>query len=175
MSCARSLLIASLLFALSVATAAHGQEAGKALPMPRAPGKSLPVIAGSDRVTRSFAVGGVDTVVLRAEAAQQAEVATVPGRRAITVSGVPAGDAKGYHPADPNWRETPASQWGFDFQAKAFGPTLVISSSAEIRYIHHYYHLESIRNAVPPGVKVVKENRTLTGEGTADLSRPIAR
>ncbi len=86
------------------------------------------------------------------------------GAAAITASGVPKGGAAGYHPADPSWRETPASQWGLDFQSAAFGPTMVISTSKEISYIHHHYYLDQIRLTVPEGVRVIKENRTLTGK-----------
>src|SRR5262245_54662556 len=133
MLCERGLL--SVLVVLCASTEAHVQEPTKELPTGPVPGKALPAIPGCARVTKSFPARGVKTVVFRAEAAERAGVVTVPGSRAITVSGVPEGGAAGYHPADPNWRETPASQWGLDFRAKAFGPTLVISSAAEISYI----------------------------------------
>jgi hypothetical protein len=87
----------------------------KVSPTPRAPGKSIPATADSARVTRSFPADGIDTVDLRAEAAEKAKVATESRSRAVTVSGIPQGGAAGYHPADPNWRETPAAQWGLDF------------------------------------------------------------
>ncbi len=128
------------------------------------------------RASRSWAAAGVNTVVLRAENASKAEITTAPGARAITASGVPKGGAAGYHPADPNWRETPASQWGLDFQAATFGPTMVISSSKEISYIHHHYYLDQIRLTVPEGVRVIKENRTLTGQTDPppDLSKAFS-
>jgi hypothetical protein len=150
------------------------QVPSKALPAPHAPGKSLPAIQVSPRVTRSWSAQGVKTVVLRAAAADKAEIVTEGGDRSVTVSGVPVGGAPGYHPTDPNWKETPASQWGLDFQAKAFGPMLVISTSREICYIHHDYRLDRIRISVPEGVKVVKENRKLTGQPTPDLTPDLS-
>jgi hypothetical protein len=175
MSCERGLISALLLAVLCARSEVHAQVPGKALRTPPVPGKSLPIVPGSYRVTRSFPALGVETVVLRAAAAEKAQVVMLPGSRQITVSGIPQGGAEGYHPADPNWRETPAEQFGLDFQTKAFGPTLVISSSNEISYIHHHYDLDSIRIEVPQGVKVIKENRKLTGEKLPDLSGPIAR
>jgi hypothetical protein len=67
----------------------------------------------------SFPAGGVDTVILRAELAEQAVVKTVPGTDVVTVSGVPEGDAKGYHSPNPKWKETPPEQWGAGFQIPA--------------------------------------------------------
>lgn len=154
--------------------AVQAQTATKALPTPPVPGKSLPVVADAARVERSFPAPGIATMILRAGMAEQAEVTTVPGARVVTVSGVPTGGAAGYHPADPNWRETPAAQWGQDFQARLFGTTLVISSIAEIQFIHHVYHLEGLRITVPEGVRVVRENRELTGEHAPDLAPPAA-
>ncbi len=51
---------------------------------------------------------------------------------------------------------------------------MVISSSKEISYIHHHYYLDHIRLTVPEGVRVIKENRTLTGQTAPapDLSKP---
>ena len=162
---------------LGTAVVVLGSSAGliAAPPIVAVPGKSLPADAGPARVGRSFAAGGVRTVVLRALGAEGAEVVTVPGSRVVTVSGVPAGGAKGYHPADPNWRETPAPAWGLDFRATAFGPALVVSSKNEILYIHHDYHLDRLRVVVPPGVDVVKENREPSGDGTPDLAEPVAK
>ena len=142
---------------------------GKALPTAPVPSKSLP---SAGRVARSFDARGVQTVVLRAGEAEQAEVKTVSGGRLIVVSGVPEGGAAGYHSPDPNWRETPASSWGLDFKAASFGPMLVVSTVNEIQYIHHDYHLGGLTISVPEGIKVIKENRQLTGEPTPDLSPP---
>jgi hypothetical protein len=152
----------------------HAQVPSKLLPTPPVPSKSLPVVQGPARVMRSWAAPGVNTVVLRAENASKAEITTARGARAITASGVPKGGAAGYHPADPNWRETPAAQWGLDFQSASFGPMMVISTSKEISYIHHHYYLDQIRLTVPEGVRVIKENRTLTGQTDPppDLSKP---
>ena len=38
-----------------------------------------------------------------------------------------------------------------------------------MRYIHHHYAFTSVTVRVPPGVEVVKEPRTLTGDGAPDL------
>jgi hypothetical protein len=168
MNCCRASVLAVAVI-LASSYRAHAQAPMKTPPLP---GKSLP---GPARVTRSFDATGIQTVVLRAEAADRVVVKTVDGARSVTVSGVPEGGAQGYHPADPNWRETPASRWGLDFQARSFGPTLVISTDKEISYIHHYYHLGNPSITVPPGVKVIKESRKLTGEGKPDLSPPAGR
>jgi hypothetical protein len=100
--------------------------------------------------------------------ALQARTTLAPGK-SILVSGTPSGGAPGYHPADPNWRETSASEWGLDFRGKAFGTTLVISTFNEIQYIHHSYYLENLVITVPPGVEVTREARQLSGEGAPDL------
>lgn len=172
MSRYRAIHLIAVLALATLSSLAAAQAPTKSLPNAPVPGKSLPV---RSRVVRSFNARGVQTVVLRAGDAEQAEVKTVPGGRFITVSGNPEGGAEGYHSPDPNWRETPASRWGLDFKAKSFGPTMVISTKSEIHYIHHYYHLGRVAITVPEGVKVVKENRELTGEGPADLSPPITR
>ncbi|GAC1326347.1 MAG: hypothetical protein NVSMB14_17980 [Isosphaeraceae bacterium] len=168
---------AGFLASVTILLATHhsiavAQEPSKTLPNPPLPRKSLPVVG---RVVRSFDAKGIQVVILRAGDAEQAEVKTVAGRRWITISGIPEGGAQGYHSPDPNWRETPASNWGLDFKAKAFGPKLVVSTENEISYIHHYYHLANVTIVVPEGVKVVKENRKLNGESLrpAELSPPV--
>ena len=160
------------ILAASLPSIADAQAPAKMLPTAPVPSKSLPV---SGRVVRTFDATGVKRVVLRAGDAERAEVTSVSGGRAITVSGIAEGGAAGYHPVDPNWRETPASRWGLDFKARSFGPTLVVSTENEIRYIHHDYHLGSLTVSVPQGVEVVKENRELTGEGAPDLAPPSRR
>ena len=158
--------------AVSLPSIADAQSQTKMLPTAPVPSKSLPA---SGRVVRTFDATGITTVVLRAGDAERAEVKSVPGGRTITVSGMPEGGAAGYHPADPNWREIPASSWGQDFKARSFGPTLVVSTENEISYIHHDYRLRSLAISVPQGVEVVKEKRTLSDEGPPDLVRPAAR
>lgn len=161
--------LVSSLASISIVASQPARSQSPTLPTP---GKSLPIRGVPARVARSFPAPGIEAVILRAEAAGQAEIKTVPGGRMIVVSGAPAGDARGYHPSDPNWRETPAAEWGLDFAAKGFGPVLVISSKNEILYIHHYYRFETIAISVPSGVKVVKEARKLAGDGAPDLSGP---
>ena len=128
------------------------------------------LIEKQNRVSRSFDAGGVQRVVLRTSAADQAVIRHVG--KAVTVSGIPFGGAKGYHPSDPNWKETPAAEWGLDFVAQRFGGTLIISSKNEIRYIHHYYAIHDVVVEVPPGVELVREKSTLTGNGAPNLERP---
>jgi hypothetical protein len=126
----------------------------------------------AERVARSFPTDGVRAVMLRAGAADAAEVVTVSGADGVEVSGVPAGGARGYHPPDPNWRETPPAEWGLDFVSARHGDVLVISTRGEISYIHHHYALRSLVLRVPAGVEVVREQRELTGDGGPDLRPP---
>jgi hypothetical protein len=124
------------------------------------------------RVTRTFSAAGIKKVVLRADGVHEAKVTSDPAADAIEISGIPAGDAKGYHPADPNWKETPAGERGMDFVAQAYGPVLVISTTGEIHFIHHHYVLEQLKLRVPAGVEVIRRRRELTGDPKADLSKP---
>jgi hypothetical protein len=123
------------------------------------------------QVEKTFPAEGVTRVTFRAALAQEARVVTAEGK-SIKVTGIPRGGAAGYHPQDPKWRETPASKWGLDFRAKAFGKTLVISTVNEIRYIHHGYQLEQLVITVPADVEVVREARQLSGDGAPDLGEP---
>lgn len=168
----RRIAILGVILTGSTWPAAVAQVPTKVVPTPPVPGKSLPAVQGAGRMGRSYPARGIEAVVLRAEGAEQAKVRTIPGRGVITVTGRTAGDARGYHAADPNWKETPAALWGLDFAAKSYGPTLVISSVSEIRYIHHDYHIEDIEIEVPPGIAVIKEKRELKGESPPDLSEP---
>lgn len=120
---------------------------------------------------RTCPAAGITRVILRADGAADAKVLTRPGDT-VEVSGHPSGGAQGYHSSDPNWKETPASEWGLDFVCKAYGSTLVVSSKNEIHYIHDSYWLAAITVAVPPGVDVARERRTLSGNGAPDLQPP---
>ena len=128
--------------------------------------------AQAGRVVRSFPLTTVTTVLLRAAEAETTSVVIEPGRNDIEVSGLPMGGAKGYHAPDPNWRETPASEWGLDFATAKFGEVLVISTTNEMRYIHHHYAFSSLVLRAPPNVKVMRESRRLTGDGKPDLQAP---
>jgi hypothetical protein len=121
-------------------------------------------------VDQTFPAAGIAKVVFRAELARAARVEH--GGDAIAAAGTPKGGAPGYHPSDPNWRETPAEEWGLGFKGQAFGSTLVISTWNETRYIHHHYYLDELVLTVPQGVDVVLEERTLSGEGAPDLRAP---
>jgi hypothetical protein len=125
---------------------------------------------GRNRISRSFPLDGIQRVVLRTSAADDALVQHIG--KVATVSGVPFGGAKGYHPSDPNWKETPATEWGLDFVAERFGNTLVISSKNVIQYIHHHYAIHDIVVQVPLRVELVREKRALTGNGAPNLERP---
>lgn len=173
--CSRKLVVSLALAVQAGMALAIAHVPGKTLPTPPVPGKSLPAIKPTNRLIRSFPDHGIELIYLRAESSEQATVRTVPGRRIITVSGVPEGNARGYHPVDPNWKETPASEWGLDFVAQRYGSALVISSRNEIRYIHHDYHVADMVIEVPSGVQVIRESRQPTGEGNPDLSKPALK
>ncbi|MEK8034925.1 hypothetical protein AACH06_29265 [Ideonella sp. DXS29W] len=134
---------------------------------------AAPSRADDSRIAQSFSLHGVERVVLRSAQAKQAVVTTVEaGEPIITVSGNVAGGAAGYHSPDPNWKETPASQWGMKFVAKQFGPVLVVSSQSEVGYIHHQYTVENITVQLPRGIQLVLEQRVLSGSGEPDLHSP---
>ena len=124
------------------------------------------------RVVRSFPLTRVTAVILRASAADTASIVVETARNDVEVSGLPLGGAKGYHSPDPNWRETPASEWGLDFVTARFGEVLVISTKNEMRQMHHHYALSSLTLRVPTRVKVVRETRQLTGDARPDLKDP---
>jgi hypothetical protein len=124
---------------------------------------------GAKRFSRSFPATGVKKLVLRAEAAATAHVTTSMDARTIDVAGLPESGAAGYHPSDPNWRETPADRWGLDFVSARRGDVLVVSSTNERGDIHHRYAFTSLTVRVPIGVEVVKERRQLTHDGAPDL------
>ena len=125
--------------------------------------------APSTLVVQSFDAAGITRVVLRAEDAAAATVVVQASTSTIDVAGVPTGGAKGYHSPDPKWRETPAAKWGLDFVSVRRGSTLIVSTKNEMAYIHHHYAFERLTIGVPKGVEVVKEPRTLTGDGAPDL------
>ena len=127
--------------------------------------------ACTSRILRTFDAPGITTVVVRAANASGAVLQQSPDS-AVQVAGTARGGARGYHSPDPNWRETPASQWGLDFVAKQYGPVLIVSTKNEIRYIHHSYYLDELQIAVPKGVDVRRVDRELTGKGDPDLSPP---
>jgi hypothetical protein len=104
-------------------------------------------------VTRVYEAQDVSKVILRAAKADTASIETDPQSTVVEVSGNPAGGAKGYHPVDPFWRETPAQDWGLDFVSARHGDVLIISSKNEIHYIHHHYFLRDLRVRVPRGIE----------------------
>ena len=133
----------------------------------------LAASAGADevRVEASFPADGVERVVLRAAGASNAHV--IEGQPGIVkITGSAAGGAAGYHSPEPNWKETPASQWGMTFLSKRFGTTLVVSSVNEISYIHHHYAIRNLEVELPASVQLVREPRQLSGAGTPDLRSP---
>lgn len=122
-------------------------------------------------ITRAFAATSIKKVVIRAANVKSATVHHDGGEQ-IQITGLPTGDAQGYHSSDPFWRETPAKNWGLEFVAKRYDDVLVISTKREIEYIHHYYVLDNLSIRVPKGVVVVKEERKLSGDGAPDLRKP---
>ncbi|MFT3736407.1 MAG: hypothetical protein QM776_15545 [Rhodocyclaceae bacterium] len=124
-------------------------------------------------VSADFPAANISKVILRAGNAADAKViAGEASLSSVVISATAGGGAGGYHSPDPNWKETPASDWGMAFVARAFGSTLVISTKNETRYIHHHYFLEGIRIQVPPHIQVIREPRILKGDGSPDLSAP---
>jgi len=123
-----------------------------------------------------FDAKGIKRVILRAGEAAEATATVSEDETAspvIKISARPAGGAAGYHPADPHWRETPATAWGMDFAASRFGSTLVISTKNEISYIHHQYLLQDIHISLPSkSLRLIRQPRQLNGDGAPDLSRP---
>ena len=129
--------------------------------------------AAATVLTRTFPASGISKVLFRASAAEGASVSfSETNPPSVAVSAKCEGSATGYHPADPNWRETPASEWGLDFVARRSGSTLIISTKNEIGYIHHHYALEQIHLTLPKGVRLVRETRKLTGDGAPNLRTP---
>jgi len=126
-----------------------------------------------DRISRSFPLQPGDRVILRAAAADQATIVVRPGDH-VTLYGTPTGGAPGYHSSDPNWKETPAAEWGLDFVAERHGPVVVISTKNEIAFIHHYYALRDIAVEIPAEIELVRENRKLNGNGAPDLQSPAS-
>ena len=115
---------------------------------------------------------GVKKVIIRASQARSAKV-NRGGANQIQISGLPSGGAEGYHSPDPFWRETPIKNWGLNFVAKQYGSVLVISTENEIEYIHHHYTLENLNIQVPKSIKVIKEERSPSGDGKPNLKKPI--
>jgi hypothetical protein len=139
-------------------------------PAGAAPSASARQVPQNKPVRRSFPSAGITKLVLRAGDADSATVTVARGATSIDISGVPSGGAQGYHSPDPNWRETPASEWGLDFVAEARGAVLIVSTKNEVSYMHHRYRLVAVTVQVPPGVEVVKERRELNNDsGKPDL------
>lgn len=111
-------------------------------------------------------------MLIRASEIDAARIKKVNGPSDLWVRAQPAGGVSGYHSPDPDWRETPAAEYGMDFVEKRFGDVLVISSLNEIQHIHHHYYLKKIVVTVPKNITVVREKRVLSGHGAADLSAP---
>ena len=131
-----------------------------------------PVRVDQGNLKQEFDAVGVSRVILRSASADAALAEPAAGTGPIAITGRATGGAAGYHPADPAWRETPAAEWGLGFAAKRFGTTLVISSRNEIGYIHHHYTIADIVLRLPPAVVLVRQARTLSGSGEADLAPP---
>jgi hypothetical protein len=126
----------------------------------------------TSQVERFFFVRGISTVVVRAAEIEDARIKTVADAQELWIRAQPAGGVTGYHSPDPNWRETPAADYGMDFVEQRYGDTLVVSSHNEIEHIHHHYYLKNIVVTVPKDITVIREKRVLSGNGAADLSPP---
>jgi hypothetical protein len=119
-------------------------------------------------VSRSFALAGATAVQVRAGDACCARVVRIAKGDLVTVSGKAIGGAAGYH-GGPDWKETPASEWGLSFESRHRGSKLIVSTVNEISYIHHLYYLTDLVITVPEGVAIVLVPRTLDGDGDPDL------
>ena len=155
---------------LAITALVLAQGSTRVDPVDLPPGRAQADAPAPDGVVRrTFPAVGVTRVALRAGGADAATVKTGAPGSAVEVSGIPAGGAKGYHSPDPKWRETPAVEWGLDFVSSQRGPLLIVSTKNEMRHIHHQYIFDRVTVRVPPGIEVVKEPRTLTGDGAPDL------
>jgi hypothetical protein len=136
---------------------------------------AIPFAPKKQTIRQTFSTSGIATVVVRAHKIKEAKVKAGRPSTPLVISGTPAGDASGYHPPDPKWKETPAHKQGIKFLAKRYGSVLVISTEKEVWYIHHYYYIKDITITLPPNVKLVRQERVLDGDDgdpKADLSRP---
>jgi hypothetical protein len=118
-----------------------------------------------------FTANDIMSVVLRTEEAPQAKIVLDQNATDIVIAAKPAGGVIGYHSSAPDWKETPAADWGLDLTGRKFGNRLVISSKNEMQFMHHHYYLEEISIRVPSGVRVDLQTRKLTGDGSPDLRR----
>ena len=123
-------------------------------------------------ISQEFEADQITKVIIRAGSITDGTVVKQSKSPTIKISAIPSGGTKGYHPADKNWKETPAKEWGLAFEAKKFGTILVISSKNEIAYIHHHYWLANVEIEVPSGVQVILSPREVSGKGEPDLSEP---
>jgi len=87
---------------------------------------------------------GVKKLIVRSTLATVATRVSSTREPLISIRGRPRGGTKGYHPSDPNWKETKPEDWGLKFVSRTFGDVLVVSSLNEIGYIHHQYLIEEI-------------------------------
>lgn len=124
-------------------------------------------------IEKSFPAEGIDRVILRAAKVETAAVVhSDDDRSLITFSGKATGGTVGYHPADPNWKETPASQWVMKFVSKRVGSTLIVSTQNEIGYLHHWYTVENITVRLPKTVQLLRFKRALSGSGAPECIDP---
>ncbi|MDY0037302.1 MAG: hypothetical protein RBS05_15435 [Zoogloea oleivorans] len=124
-------------------------------------------------VENSVSAQGIDRVIFRAANAETATVVfSEDDQSIITVSGKASGGTVGYHPADPNWKETPASQWGMQFVSKRVGSTLIVSTQNEIGYIHHHYTIKNITVRLPKATQIQCFKRQLSGSGEPEFQSP---
>jgi hypothetical protein len=118
-----------------------------------------------------FPVKNFGRVEIRSALAEAAVVTHDSAATDLTISAKPTGGAVGYHSPDPNWKPTPAADWGMKFVASNLGSRLIVSSFNEISYIHDQYRFSDIRISAPPQLRVKLVNRQLSGDGGPDLHR----
>jgi len=126
-------------------------------------------------VRRSFDGSNISRVILRASAAASAgEVNLPPSSPAVQIIGVPC--VRVGERTEPLYRSPDASSSRPhpDFVARKFGDTLVISTTNEIRYADRDYYMDPIHLwiSLPMNIRVIREVRPLTSDGSPDLSPP---
>lgn len=123
-------------------------------------------------IRQEFASTGITEILLRGCNADAASIREKGQDTPIVIKGMPMGGAAKSQTLDTMWRGSSAMQWGLDFTSRRHGTTLVISTANEISYAQHRYVIENIELDVPRSVKVVSETRSLSDNGSPNLSPP---
>jgi hypothetical protein len=116
--------------------------------------------AHAPRRTWSFPVGEARIVAVQCWRGRELQVKSREGS-AIEITArvrlLPASQ----HGPEPDWRNTPAGDWPFAWEAHREGALLTLASRGETRLPHHRYVLEEVEITVPPGVAVQARRKEL--------------